>query len=506
MPNSPFFLADSATKGVPLQALPPSAWHTLIGTPDDDGTMTPLAAYHKVAWLYRAVDMRAKAVQKMPYQLLRGEEDVTKLPEFATLQRKLSDNLYRTEAALCLYGASYWMKDTNAFGLNVTPRWLLPSSILPDFDKDKGLVGFKRQIDRSGDTQPIKLQNIIYFWTPNMHAEIGPGSPPARVAMMAAGSIYSMDLFTKTFFDRGMIKAVILTLEGNPPPGEAEKLGAWWRRIGAGVKSAWNAIVVRSTVKPVVIGDGLKDSTNDKLTALAREDIATALGVPHSLMASNALAGGTAQAEQLNFYDQTIIPECDLISENVNAQWLEAEGVTLKFLPHNLEIFQQLELTKASAVMSLVGRPIFTVNEGRALLDKAPLTPDELGQVAQSAVHVKPTGETLAPLTSADQLPKLVPVKKPDAGAPKALDFRRWEQRTLKRLREKRPLTQPFESDHISASEHTKVIALLRLAQSDGDVKAAFAAGKRGRVRAGDLIVDTQVIATARAKLNKAKA
>lgn len=507
MPAAPFYVADPSIKGVPLQALPESAWKYLIGQPEDEaGQLSALSAWNKVDWLYRAVDMRAKAVQKMPYQLLKGDQDVTKLPEYAKLQRKLSDNLYRTEAALCLYGAAYWKKDRNQFGLNVTPRWLLPTSITPELDEDVGLKHFNRSLT-TGRSIPLKIEDVVYFWVPSLEAEIGPGAPPAKRALMSAGVIYSVNLTTKAFFDRGMIKAVILTLEGNPPPGEAEKLNAWWKRVGAGVKNAWNSIVVRSTVKPVVIGDGFKDSVNPQLTDQARQGISTAMGVPYSLMQSSSLAGGTAEAEQLNFYDQTIIPECDLIAEAVNEQWLEVdEGVTIKFLPNKLEVFQQKELAKADAISKVVGRPIMTVNEGRERMELPPLSPSDLGDVAQNTIHVKPSGDSLGPDTNADQLPKLVPLK-PDAGAPKALDFRRWETRTLKRLKEHRLLTQPFESDHISASEHTRILLGLRGAHNEGDIKAVFAQARRGRVRASDVsaLLDTQTMAKARQKMNEAK-
>lgn len=502
--NSPFYIADAATKGVPLQALPPSAWTYLVGTPDDEpGTISPITAFKKVDWLYRAVDMRAKAVQKMPYALMQGDVDVTKDPQYAPIQTKLSGLLYRTEAALCLYGACYWMKDRNIFGLNVTPRWLLPSSIRLDFDPDTGeLIGLTRTVNKA-KTIPLKLTDVVYFWTPNLEAEVGPGTAPAKVATMAAGVLYSVNLTTKAFFDRGMIKAVILTVDGNPPPGETEKLQSRWQRAVGGVKNAWSTFVVRSSVKPVVIGDGFKDSVNPQLTDQAREAISTAMGVPYSLMQSTALAGGTADAEQLNFYDQTIIPECDLISETINQMWLAESGLTLTFLPNKLEVFQSKELQKAGAISQVVGRPIMTINEGRERMELPPLDPTELGDVAQNTIHVKPSPDQLGPDTNADQLPKLVPVQT----GPKTLDMTRWEKRTLKRLKEGRPLTQPFDSDHISAAEHTRVLLGLRVATSEGDVKALFAKAKRGRITADDMnaLLDTKVIAKARAKVQEAR-
>jgi phage portal protein BeeE len=184
--------------------------------------------------------------------------------------------------------------------------------------------------------------------------------------------LHHLDRFTEGFFQRGAIKATLLSVEGNPSRDELDRLQSWWKRMAAGVQRAWDSIAIRSSVKPVVIGDGLKDTVNEELTRQRREDVCAALGVPHSLMSADAASYATSQQDTLNFYQQTVVPESLLIEEAMNEQLMEAEGLRWQFQPEKLEVFQAAEMQKATAVAQMVGEPIMSVNEGRALMGLPP--------------------------------------------------------------------------------------------------------------------------------------
>jgi hypothetical protein len=170
----------------------------------------------------------------------------------------------------------------------------------------------------------------------------------------------------------------LLTVEGNPPRDELDRLELWWRRVVAGVRQAWRSVAIRSSVKPVVIGDGLSDTVNDTLTTQRREDVCAALGVPHSLISADAANYATSQQDTLNFYQQTIVPEALLVEEVMNDQLLANMGLRWHFQPERLEVFQEAEMRKAAAVARLVGKPIMTVDEGRAWMGLPPLEGAEL--------------------------------------------------------------------------------------------------------------------------------
>jgi hypothetical protein len=101
--------------------------------------------------------------------------------------------------------------------------------------------------------------------------------------------------------------------------------------------------------------------------------VATALGVPQTLLFSNAANYATAMADRLNLYDETIIPQCDLIEEVLNDQLLKPLGLRLEFQPKRLEVYQESEVQKADALTKLTGKPILSVNEARAMLEMDPV-------------------------------------------------------------------------------------------------------------------------------------
>ncbi len=357
-------------KSIPLQGYP---LDERIGMELDDTTHTlsPLNAYQLVPYLYRAIDIRAKTLATIPWRVDRmgkGDEttDVTYDPTYAGLVAGMRQRLFMTESALCLYGAAYWLREHNPVGLQERVRWVLPSSISPRYDGKMGLVGFERT--SGSGTQRIALDRMVAFWQPNMAAELGPGVAPAQVALASAQVLHSLDRFAEGFFRRGAIKATLLSVEGNPPPGELERLETWWRRMLAGVRNAWQSIAIRSSVKPIVIGDGLADTQNRELTIQQREHICAALGVPHSLLSADAANYATAANDKLTFLHQTVIPSARLIEETLNDQLFQPLGLRLRFLPEQMEELQKDEMDKATSLVPLVQEGIITIDEARAFL------------------------------------------------------------------------------------------------------------------------------------------
>lgn len=362
-------------KALPLQSFDQSGWAVGNDLADDeasDGSLSVAQAYRLVPYLHRAVDIRARAIAGIPWGLYRMDtdappdappQDVQHEPAWQGITRGMRQRLYQTELSLCLFGESYWLKETNRLGLNLTPRWVVSGSITPRFDPSRGLVGFDRTW---GDgVQSLGAEQVVFFWLPNPTTELGPGTAPAQVALSAARLLSNLDQFASRFFQRGAIKATLLTVEGNPPKAEMERLEQWWRRMLGGVRSAWQSVAVRSTVKPVTIGEGLAEAQNHELTRQQRENICAALGVPHSLLSADAANYATARQDKVNFLLNTVLPEARMIEETINDQLCRSIGVRFAFHPEQLEELQQYEAEKARSLSVMVGEPVMTVDEAR---------------------------------------------------------------------------------------------------------------------------------------------
>jgi hypothetical protein len=164
--------------------------------------------------------------------------------------------------------------------------------------------------------------------------------------------------FKSAYFARGAIKATVLTIDGNPADAEMKKLEAWWKRFFAGVSQAWQTAAVRAGVTPVVVGEGLESLSNSELTNESRQSIATALGVPHSIVAADSANFATAQQDELNFLNNCIIPESRLIERTLNRQMFQPVGLRFQFQPDRLSAMQEDEEQRANAYSLYVNAKI----------------------------------------------------------------------------------------------------------------------------------------------------
>lgn len=485
------YIGFDGTKAIPLQALRPDAWTPT--DPYDTGaeSISVRRGQTSVPTLYRAIDIRAKAVAGMPFRIERRGQDVTDTDELKPLIKRLRNLLYLTESSLCCYNAAYWEVGQNGAGRNATPFWLATTSVLPDIDAtartaEAALRGFYRTGGAGGYLKP---RQVTHFWGPSIAVEVGADASvaPVAVTLSAAGLLHYLDVFATSFFQRGGVKMTLLSIQGDAKPAEVEKLDRWWKRMVQGARSAFGSVVVRAGVDPKVIGSDIKDTSSPQLTKLAREDVAIGMGVPMSLLFSNALAGGTAASERLNFYDFTVVPECEhVIDEPLNG-FLALLGLRLIWTPEKLEVYQTSELSKAQSISALVGQPIMLVDEGRERMELPPMA-EAQAKYAAAAPPSAPTPPTdgggAPPAAEAAPLGQAAP----DAAAPAASsvllpgplksDLLLWQKKALNRLRDGRAPACEFKSAAIDADEAAAIRGALEHATTADAVKAAFEPGQ----------------------------
>lgn len=463
-------------KTVNVNDLPESAWRYVLGRGIGEGETSPEAMYQSVPWVYRAVSLRAQAIADMPWAVMRGKTEVVTSDDMETTPPglewlgSLSSLLQRVEIALCLTGSAYLLRERNRVR-TLGYRWLLPSSIQPVYDTDAGLVGWMRKV--GGVDKALKRDALVYWWLPSVDAELGPGTSPVQAALSAAGLVHNVDLFSEGFFARGAINMTLLSVEGNPSQAEMTRLENWWKRMIAGVRQAWSTVAVRASVKPVPIANPPKDLSMIELTDSKRQDIATALGIPNSLLTSDAANFATAQQDDINFYFKTILPESEFIEAGLNSQIFNPLGYDFQFQPEKLEAIEQHETEKAFALIAAANSGLITVNEWRAKMDMEPLPGGgelkERADVEHGSAR-KEEAETQA-----------------DAGAsPASAERKRWERKALKALKAGRSPNVAFTSALIDASEQSAVRVALAQAGTPEEVSAAFAAPFRGEDYAGD--------------------
>lgn len=345
-------------KAISLQGLTASEWHELFGTGESSSTPNAESLVDVVGWLHRCVHLRASALSSMPWTITHDGEvifsngDAGDAGEFEWLA-ELGDLLYLTEASLSIVGSAYWYILRDRRDRVIKPRWFAPGTMEPVWDTSAGLVGFERQVGSTKSRYPV--EDIVYTRLPNPLHETLPGTSPAHAAAAEAGVLFNLNAFAEGYFERGAIRATLLSVQGNMRPDEKERLKAWWQRMISGVSNAWGAGVINAeSIKPITVGDGIEALSNNDLTKEKREGISTAMGVPHALVMSNAANYATALSDKRLFYEGTIIPQGRNIAQAINQQMLAPLGLTLKFDHQSLSMFQEDEKDRSTAYLNYV--------------------------------------------------------------------------------------------------------------------------------------------------------
>lgn len=314
--------------------------------------------YERVGLLKRCVDIRANSLSKVPWVIANDAGDTIwkkgdTPPADLLFLKSLPQLLYKTEAALTLGSQAYWHKEHNRVRITGL-RWFAPVATAPWWDEKQGLTHF---VHNTGiHIKNYALEDMVYLWYQHPLHETMRDVSPAEAAMAAAGVLYNTDAFAAAFFERGAIKATLLTVQGNPPKTEMDRLKAWWSRVMVGMKNAFGAQVVNAdSIKPVVIGEGISELSNSELTTEKERAVVYTLGVPFSMIFSDAANFATAGQDEQNFYNSTIIPDCQLIAEQLEEQLLGAYGYHLVFKPETMDIFQTDEADRAQSYAIYVG-------------------------------------------------------------------------------------------------------------------------------------------------------
>jgi SPP1 gp7 family putative phage head morphogenesis protein len=461
-------------KSVDLDQYPPQAWNNLGGQTSDTGndSREDRAAagkfYETVAVLYRCVTLRQVGISRVPWVITRNGKDIwldeDPMPPaqlaYLTDFRRL---LRLTEAALCLSPEAFWFVERN----RVKPlslRWHSPSSIIPQWREADGLVGFKRILSQ-GHFKMFEPADYVYFALPNPLHETIPGRPAAQAALAAAGLLYAIDAFGSAFISRGAIKATLLTAPVGTSPTERDRLRAWWRRAFGGIGNAFGTEVISSEVKPVIVGEGLEQLNNGELTRAKQEEIATSLGVPHSLVFSNAANFATASQDDMHFYDKTVIPSFSFLAEVLNEQLLGPQGFALELRPESMSIYQEDEKERAASVGALV-------QAGMSLVLALEILGYDLTD--EQWAQMKEIPEPVAPSAPVVPVVPVVPVPTPGAdiiiepnNVLEKATFRRWA------AKRKNPNPDAFRSDILTTADKAAVLAEM-MEDADGGTLPPF--------------------------------
>jgi len=174
--------------------------------------------------------------------------------------------------------------------------------------------------------------------------------------------------------------------------------------------------------------------------------IGAALGIPRSILESDASSYATAVSDQTQFWTTTIRPRLPLYEQAINDQLFSGTDYRLAFTPENLDIFQEDEAERAASLLQLVQAGV-PLADAMLMLGYDPL---------ENAPQPEPRAEEATP---------------DDALVDSELAT--WQRYALRNL-SKNGKGRPFKAEHIPANIVHEIDSRLAQAQSPDEVRAAF--------------------------------
>ena len=349
---------------------------------DASKKLTALQAYTRNSFFRACIDLRASTLSQVPFTIVRADRPDAVIydtdrdydfPDELSWMSNMHDLIFNTEASLVLVGSAYMGKILDR-GKLLGIQWFSPGTVEEIYDRSTGqITGFKRKI--GGKYNTYDAEDVVSIYQTDPLTEIGPGNPIGTAARINADVLHSLNTYLDNVLDNGLLKATLVGVPFGTPKEERDRVERKWFDWFGGSKNGGKIKVVEADAVSVqTIGDGVESLGNLKLSLEQREMIASVMGIPMSIIMSNAANFATAKQDDVSFYTKTIIPQANRIAMKLNRSIFAQTGYRISFEPQRLETLQRHEVEKATSLSQLTGgAPILTVNEARAMLGFDPI-------------------------------------------------------------------------------------------------------------------------------------
>lgn len=485
-------------KTINPEDLPAEAWNIVLGRRDESDLGE---LYRQVSWLFRAVDLRCNGVMSVPFSIYQGEEEIDSSDDWKNAVKFLpnpSALFGLIEMALTIWGHGYLYQRPNLLGNRpYSMRYLPPTTVRVKRQQgeyaldDKGRPMFAR--NEGGAEKTYTADQIVYFWHPDPFVEWGPPtSSPAIAASLAAGVVLDVNLFASAFLRRGAIKPLLLGVKSPKKQTELDKLKDFLNRLFSTSrhKSYPTEVLNVEEITVTSIGEGLEAiaGKENQLTDSKRQEIATALGIPHSILFSGAANYSVSDKDDFHFYDKTIVPDCKFIQEVMNDQVFTPLGYHMEYRPESMDIFQEDEAARASSMnvfMDAIGKcDTFEMAQAMFAIYGVEVPEEALKQIeahyakkderraefASSVANLKPGGNGSKPEPDEDD-------DEEGEGEDAKQEMNKWLSKIKHRWtpgKAKSAADIPFEPEHLSPGLHGAIMGMLEGCKSLGEVEAVF--------------------------------
>jgi HK97 family phage portal protein len=376
------------------------AFSGLAITPDDTGFAN---AFMASTWAYKCTILRTRGVSRMAwgvYDKQTGDE-LPNHPLTVALRRSKQNILGKIEFSQVLYGETYLEICYDKHGAAKDIKWLNNLGVEPDTS-----LGYIRRYNYSpvgaGGGRIVQLHpaQVAMMHTENPHDDLR-GLSPYLVILDEIGIDRDVTRVARAFYMNDARPAIVISPDTEMTETDMSRFLDYWKANFQGAKNAGKPAMFNRSIK--VIEVQRSPSTEDTAQRESvRREICAGLSVPLSVAGAWDDANYQSAPEQRrSFYEDTIIPQCDLQGEFINSEVLprfdpERRGEFRYDYSRILALIEDL-VEKTNIQNSRLAAGGITLNEYRKRIGEEP-------HPAGDVLYI-PAGVTVVPIDKVAELP-----------------------------------------------------------------------------------------------------
>lgn len=365
---------------------------TLLIFPDGNIVLADSNALY-TGWVYGAVNIIANAIQAVPWKIINGRgEELPDHPLARVLRRPAPLSTYidlirRTVIHLELMGESYWVLNTNRYGM-LKEILILPNPRLVRkvINRNGEFVGIIYGLGR--EEVSFKVDELVFLRYPHPF-KMYDGYPPLRAVMDDVITDAEMRNFQKHFFKNNAVPPMVIETDAPLTDKQKDLLLKKWERLYRGSDKAGRvAILSRMKVQPITLSPQEIQFLESR--RFSRDLILQVWGIPPSKLGIvEDVNRANAEANDFTFAKEVILPRLSMIESYIQTQIVERffdrDGITFRF-ESPIPADKEYELRKTDVFLR---NAVLSPNEVRV---REGLTPKDWGRTPYLPSSYLPVG------------------------------------------------------------------------------------------------------------------
>lgn len=354
-----------------------------------------LDQYSKSLYVFAAVNkiaMKISSVDLQLFKIINKDGDSKEVLDHEILDLMSKINPFQTKSEFLriawinkkLTGEAFWLKIRNKQG-QVVELWNLRPDLMTVVQDDTAYIKHYEFAKYDGGKVIFQREDVIFFKDPDPLNPLR-GQSPIGAAKHRVETETQATRFQKEFFKNNARPDALLISTESMGEDQRNQMISDWEEEHGGPEKAGRIGILEGGMKYQQVSISQKEMDFIESLKFTRGDILVALGVPESVIFSNASNFATADSDFRSFLSETIVPELNQLCEVLNEMLVIpdfGEQWYLDFVDPTVEDRASVRADNTAGFGKWL-----TVNEIRAGLN---LPPIDGGDVIQSQDGGQPT-------------------------------------------------------------------------------------------------------------------